>query len=102
MTNKEALIAVIQVSVDDNSLIKALLDQGISDSSDYTSSESTQINKAAIDVLEGLLSRPNISDGGFSETFDRGAVQARLTALYKKVGLTLTSTPVVKNASNKW
>jgi hypothetical protein len=102
MTNKEALIAVVQVSVDDNTLVKALLDQDASDSENYTTANSSLINKAAIDVLEGLLSRPDVSEGGFSESFDRGAIEKRLDRLYQKEGLTNPRTPIVRNASNRW
>jgi hypothetical protein len=102
MTNKEALIAVVQVSVDDNVLEKALLDQNLELDDEYDSGLATTINKAAIDVLEGLLSRPNVTEGGFSETFDRGAIQARLTVLYNKVGVTQSTTPVVKSGTHLW
>lgn len=102
MTNKEALVAVVQVSVDDNVLEKALLDQNIKSDYDYKVANSSSISKAAIDILEGLLSRADVSEGAFSEKFDRSAIQARLTVLYKKAGITQASTPVLRDASNRW
>jgi hypothetical protein len=102
MTNKEALVAVVQVSVDDNVLEKALLDQTITSSETYAAIKSSNINKAAIDVLEGLLSRADVSEGGFSEKFDRSAIEKRLNRLYEKEGLTSTSQAVIIDRSNRW
>lgn len=102
MTNKEALVAVIQCSVDDNTLLKALLDQDVSDSGTYDKANASSINKAAIDVLEGLLSRADVSEGGFSESFDRSAIEKRLNLLYKKEGLTKPGTAVIRDVSNRW
>lgn len=100
MTNKEALSAVVQVSVDDLTLEKALLDQGLNTGATYTSDKASTINLAAIDVLEGLLSRPNISEGGFTESFDRAAIQKRIDALKNKNGIVAGA--VIRDASNKW
>lgn len=101
MTNKEALEAVVQVSVSSNVLEKALLDQSVSAAGNYTASNSEAIDKAAIAVLEGLLSAPNVSEGGFSVSYDRAAISRRVTALYNKLGIS-PSANVVRDASNRW
>lgn len=100
MTNKEALIAVVRVSVPDNSLEKAMIDNSVSATTDYTSTEAESIDKCAIAVLEGLLSDPDVSEGGYSINFDRKAVQDRISILKSKYGIddplkpSVTSRPV--------
>lgn len=102
MTNKEALVAVVQVSVADNVLLKALLDQNIPSTDTYASANASSIDLAAISVLEGLLSTPNVSEGGYSVSYDRAAIEGRIKALYQKNGLSAPGKPSVRDASNRW
>jgi hypothetical protein len=100
MTNKEALVAVIQISVNDNTLEKALLDQGITSSSNYTAANTSKIDIAAIAVLEGVRSAPDISEGGFSIRYDRPAIERKIEALKHKTGL--ASGSEIRDASDRW
>lgn len=84
MTNKEALLAVLQVSVDDITLEKALIDNSIVSQAIYTAGSTEDIDKCAIPILEGLLTRGNVSEGGYSLSFDATAIKARLLALQEK------------------
>lgn len=89
MTNKEALTAVVQASVPDLALEKALLDQGVTAADNYSAASSSSIDLAAVAVLQGLLSAQDISEGGYSiKQRDRAAIEARLLYLAKKHGLT--------------
>ncbi len=87
MTNKEALIAVLRVSVLDNTLIKAMLDQDVSEEATYSKEGAKSIDLCAIDVLLGLLSEPDVSEGGYSVKYDRSAVIKHLVALAEKHGI---------------
>lgn len=88
MTNKEALIAVLRVNIPDNSLVKALLDNDVTDSETYTKTKEKSIDLCAIDLLAGLLSEPDVSEGGYSIKYDRAAVQKQLLFLAKKHNVT--------------
>lgn len=88
MTNKEALIAVLRVNVPDNSLVKALLDHDVTDSSTYTKDNAKDIDLCAIDVLAGLLAEPDVTEGGYSINYDRAAVEKQLIFLAKKHNVT--------------
>src|SRR5690348_16620952 len=102
MTNKDALVAVIQTDVDDNILEKSFLDQGVSSTDVYTAAASASIDLCAIDVLEGLLSTPDVSEGGSSVSYDRNAIQARLNFLYGRAGITPPTGAVVRDKSYLW
>lgn len=84
MTNKEALVAVLRINVPDNSLEKAMIDRGVTAADTYDKANERNIDLCAVDVLHGLLSDPNVSEGGYSISFDRDAVQQRLLLLAKK------------------
>lgn len=87
MTNKEALIAVLEVDVSDNTLEKSLIDNALNGSSTYTLDNAEAIDRCAIPILQVLLSQANISEGGYSKSFDRAAVQSRLKILATKYGI---------------
>lgn len=99
MTNKEALIAVLRVSVPDNSLEKAMIDNDVSGNEQYSKSAEKSIDLCAIDVLQGLLSEPDVSEGGYSINYDRDAVKERLAYLSEKNDLVDQLKPTVKARS---
>jgi len=81
MTNLEALKAVVQVeNIPGNSFTKALIDAGIDGTATYTSSNATSINAVALEVLKGLLIS-SISEGGYSISFDRAAIEKKIAVL---------------------
>lgn len=88
MTNKEALVAALQVSVDDNTLEKALLDNDITGSAVYDKTKAADIDLCAINVLQSILATADVSEGGYSVRYDRTAIQARLQYLARLRGVT--------------
>lgn len=86
MTNKEALAAVVRVSIPDSSYEKSMLDRDVNPAATYTKENAEAIDLCAIELLSGLLSDPDVSEGGYSIKFDRGAVQKRLISLATKHG----------------
>lgn len=88
MTNKEALVAVLRINLPDNSLDKALLDQAVTGAETYSAANAKSIDLCAIDLLVGLLSEPDVTEGGFSLKYDRAAVQKQVLFLAKKHGIT--------------
>lgn len=88
MTNKEALLAVLRISVPDNSLEKALTDREVTGGSTYTKDNAKNIDLCAIDIFQGLLTEPDVSEGDYSIKFDRDAVKEHLLLLAKKHDVT--------------
>lgn len=88
MTNKEALIAVLRVDLPDNSLEKSMMDQGVTPGDGYTTDNAKAIDLCAVDLLAGLLSQPDVSEGGFSLKYDRASIKERLLFLARKHNVT--------------
>ncbi len=81
MTNTEALAAVVQIEqIPANAYEKALEDAGLIGGVIYSSIYKDSVNTAAIAVLSGLL-YTSISEGGYSISFDRQAVQNKIASL---------------------
>lgn len=89
MTNKAALVAFLQVSVPDASVDLSLVNAEIDGTATYTKAMQEQIEKAAIPLLYGLFTTPDISEGGYSinhPDFQR-KIKERLLYLANKYGL---------------
>jgi hypothetical protein len=95
MTKKEALIAVIRVNVPDNTIEKAMIDNDVTGSQTYSKSSEKEIDICAIAILKGLLSEPDVTEGGYSIRYDRAAVEKQIGYLSEKHGLTDTAAPTV-------
>lgn len=100
MTNKEALTASLQVEFPDSSIDKALIDADITGTDTYTLANTKVIDEMAIELLQGLLSTPDVSEGDMSIKYDRKAVQARVDYLMGKSGK--VSQPKVRDVSHLW
>jgi hypothetical protein len=108
MTNKEALLAVLQdVTVPDLTADKVLLDANITGTDIYVSGSAKQIDLCAIELLYGLYTSPDVGEGGYSVShpdFLR-KIEKRLLYLAKKHGVEDNyplERPTVKDASNRW
>jgi hypothetical protein len=88
MTVLQALTAVVSLTAEDNLLEKALIDNGLAVDTAYTSALSLQIDSAAVDALVAMLSQADVSEGGFSISYDSAAIMQKLTVLAKKTGRT--------------
>lgn len=66
MTLKEALQAKAQCPVDDSALEVALIDAGLNPSESYTSANQEDVEKALVELLFSIYTKPDISEGGFS------------------------------------
>lgn len=66
MTNKEALAAKAMCPVDDDALSVCLVDRNIDPAAEYTQTNQTDVEKALVDLLYSIYTKPDISEGGFS------------------------------------
>lgn len=94
MTNKEALVAELQVSAPVLSMEKAMIDNAIEPGDTYGSSTSKAIGLCAIQILEGMLAQPDVSEGGYSIKQNANII-ARLNLLKAKHSVS-TGTPGIR------
>lgn len=95
MTNKEALIAVVEgVEISQASMDKVLMDKSVSAEENYTPSNEQVIDECAIRLLRGHLLK-SVKEGGYSVEWDRDAIEARIAELQTKWGLSNESEPTI-------
>lgn len=80
MTNRERLISVVGFEAEANALDGALIDADLTAADEYTKANAPQVQKAAREVLQGLLVS-SMTEGGYSVTYDRKAIEAKLKAI---------------------
>jgi hypothetical protein len=81
MTNLDALKAVVGIDqISANSFTKALLDASIDPAADYSSGNKTSIDNAGAAILKDFL-QTSVSEGGYSVTYDRKAIEAKISQL---------------------
>lgn len=100
MTNSEALQAVVDLSyqIDSLGLQKALLDQSLSATDDYTSANRRGVDIAAADVIWALVSSSDIDEGSFKLTLaDRKVLIAKRSAILLQYGLPDSLRPTISS-----
>lgn len=88
MTNRERLQALLGFLPEQKAAKAALLDEGLEVNDNYEKANLPTVRKAAITVLETLLSTPDTGSSmtGWTAKYDRAAIQARLKALRAEGG----------------
>lgn len=82
MTVKQALIATISLPwVDENTLEKALIDNDLNPSTEYSKAQKGKVEVAAIGVLFGELQKQSIGEGDFSVSLNYDAAKLNLVRL---------------------
>jgi hypothetical protein len=103
MTNTERLIALLGFQADPVAIEAALLDNSITGSDDYEAANLIPIKKAAIALIEILLSTPDTSNSvtGYSVNYDRGFAEKRLNALRSSAGIAIpgAGNPTIRGVS---
>ncbi len=104
MTIQEALIAELdEVSVSENTLLKVLADRGLEPTDDYEPENEDQeraVDFAVIAILR--MPRPNISEGGYSISWNAASLRLRLSGYYNKWAIADPDLPTVQDVSYLW
>lgn len=104
MTNLEALKAIVQYPLDDNSFKLALLNRDLLETGTYGATDLKKLELSKADCLATILSTPTISEGGYALAHtNKGEVRKEMERLYQKWGESHNvSGPVIKDATNQW
>jgi|SRR5215217_9701761 len=65
----------------------ALIEQGLDPTSYYTPGSTIQVKTAIVKILPELLLKPDITEGGYAEKWDKGAVKLFYSLLCAELGL---------------
>jgi len=97
----QAKLASFNVELSDIELKALLVDNGISEADTY---ETKAAKTALVGIIPELLLKPDITEGGFSVKWDKGAIMNYYGLLCKELGLKnqLIEQPKVKNKSYLW
>ena len=97
MTNKQRLISLLGFAPSQDSVEGALLDLGIEGEETYNGTNVKLLKKAAIGILELLLTTADTTQGdpSFAIKYDRAAVLKRIDLLKGELDL-LDSVPTIK------
>jgi hypothetical protein len=71
----------------------------------YTSGHLVQIKTAFVSIIPELLLRPDITEGGYSEKYDKAAIRTFYSMLCREIGVPdvfEVGQPEIRNASNLW
>lgn len=105
MTNLEAVKADISpYTVDSSAIEKVLIDLDITSGTVYTNSLKSDIAKASVKVLTGLLALASESEGGFSTSFNIEGLRTKIASIAKENGIDIptVATNIIRDASNYW
>lgn len=102
MNNLDALKANISqlhgVSISENSFMKALIDEGLSEIDTYTPDNEQRIDLATIRVYKKILGSPDFSEAGLSYKIGVN-IRNAIESLQRKWGITPDTSPTVTGAS---
>jgi hypothetical protein len=88
MTLLEALEYAVHIQVTPGLLNKALIDAELDGTAVYAKVNEVEVDKAAIGLLMAVKSLKTLSEGSYSLTVDREAVNERITYLAQKHAIT--------------
>lgn len=97
----QAKLASFNVELSNIEMQALLVDNGITESSEYESKLAKTVLTA---IIPELLLKPDISEGGFSINFDKLAIEKYYAILCQELGIQnkLVQQPKVSNKSNLW
>lgn len=104
MTNLEALKAIIQYPLDEDSFKLVLINRSLTETETYSASNLKKLELAKADCLATILSTPTIAEGGMQLSHtNKGEVRKEMERIYTKWGESKNvSGDVVKDATNQW
>lgn len=97
----QAKLASFNITLSDIEMEALLVDNGLTELSEY---ESKAAKTALLNIIPELLLKPDISEGGFSIKWDKGAIEKYYALLCQELGVQnkLIQKPKVSNKSNSW
>lgn len=83
----EAKLSRYNIELSDVETEAALIEEGLDPTAYFTPGSTIQIKTAIVKVLPELLLKPDITEGGYSEKWDKGAVKLFYSLLCGELNL---------------
>lgn len=89
MTNREAILSVVQIKIDidEFEIAKAAIDHDLNADDAYVKENSKSVDLVVVDLLMTLLGLSSVKEGDMTISWDTNGIKARLLFLAKKHGL---------------
>lgn len=104
MTIKEALISELdEIDISDDSINKALAKQSLVGTDTYINSlHEKGVDFAYAAILTKVLSRPSVTEGGYSIRWSAEALKIAISGIYSKWNVVNPDALIVKDVSYLW
>ncbi|MCF2498397.1 DUF6706 family protein [Dyadobacter chenhuakuii] len=100
----QAKLSRYNIDLTEAELDAAIIDQGLTPADQYASSASKSTLKVIASVIPELLLAPDITEGGYSIKYDKGAVTSYYRLLCAQLGIddNLNPQPKIRSKSSLW
>lgn len=100
----ETKLATYGVELSREEVYILITDAGLQESSEYTADSALSAKKALVNVIPELLLRANVTEGGYSVSWNIDGIKAFYRLLCGETGMEdkLTYQPKVKDRSSLW
>lgn len=104
MTNFDAVKAEIApYTADRNTIEKSLIDNGINAGDNYSVANKSKIAMACIGILTSFLALASESEGGFSQSYNKDGLTAKIRSISQANGIeTYGTMTTISDGSRLW
>jgi len=100
MTNKEALLAMLPVKVNDNLITKKFDESELEESGTYVSDNEKTLDMVYVELLNFVINKPDISEGGLNVKINRGLLLKERLRILEKHGIVGEGN--INDGTHKW
>lgn len=100
----QARLSRYNIELSEVEIVGKLIDQGLIPTDAYTATASKHIDMVFVSVIPELLLAPDITEGGYSQKYDKAAIMAYYSLLCSQLGIPnkLNPQPKIRNKSHLW
>lgn len=112
MTVSQFLIAklsTLHIAIEAAEAAALLAEQGLSDTAEYGADNARAVKLAIATLLPTMLMKPDVSEGGYSEKWDKNALKLYYSILCRELGIDdviaaaeAVPVPTVQDRSDLW
>ena len=102
-----AKLSTLSIAIEAAEAAALLAEQGLSDTAEYGAGNAQAVKLAIATLLPTMLMKPDVSEGGYSEKWDKEAIKLYYSILCRELGIenvieAAIPVPTVQDRSNLW